>query len=70
MSHQGLRLYRHHAFIACIPLAAAPVFAAGTEQKLDEISVTATREARPTGEVPQAISVVGKETLKEKKMFN
>ncbi|MFN4149086.1 MAG: TonB-dependent receptor, partial [Rhodocyclaceae bacterium] len=70
MSHHGLRLYRHHAFIVCIPLAMAPACAAGTEQKLDEISVTATREARPTGEVPQAISVVGKETLKEKKMFN
>ncbi|MCL2525320.1 MAG: TonB-dependent receptor [Betaproteobacteria bacterium] len=38
--------------------------------RLDEVSVTATREARPTGEVPQAISVVGKETLADKKMFH
>jgi iron complex outermembrane receptor protein len=40
------------------------------EKKLDEISVTATREARATAEVPQAIAVVGKEALEEKKMFN
>lgn len=37
---------------------------------LDEVSVTATRETRSTGEVPQAIAVVGKETLADKKMFN
>jgi len=37
---------------------------------LDEVSVTATREARPTAEVPQAIAVVGKAALSEKKMFN
>jgi len=64
--------------VACRPTAlmlalgqafAASAFAAEPQQ-LDEISVTATREARPTGEVPQAISVIGKETLKEKKMFN
>jgi iron complex outermembrane receptor protein len=54
--------------IALLPFAA---FAADEqEKKLDEISVTATREARPTAEVPQAISVVGKETLADKKMFN
>ncbi|MBU1236572.1 MAG: TonB-dependent receptor [Gammaproteobacteria bacterium] len=40
------------------------------EQRLDEISVTATREARATAEVPQAISVIGKETMDQKKMFN
>jgi iron complex outermembrane receptor protein len=39
-------------------------------QRLDEVSVTATREARATGEVPQAIAVVGKEELADKKMFN
>jgi iron complex outermembrane receptor protein len=44
--------------------------AAGQEQKLDEVSVTATREARATADVPQAISVVGKEALADKKMFN
>ena len=58
------------SLILCVPFAAFPLWAAEGAQKLDEISVTATREARPTGEVPQAISVVGKETLAEKKMFN
>lgn len=41
-----------------------------TPQVMDEVSVTATREARATAEVPQAISVVGKTVLQEKKMFN
>lgn len=41
-----------------------------TPQVMDEVSVTATREARATAEVPQAISVVGKKVLQEKKMFN
>jgi iron complex outermembrane receptor protein len=44
--------------------------AAETEKKLDEISITATREARATADVPQAIAVVGKETMADKKMFN
>lgn len=39
-------------------------------ERLDEVSVTATREARRTGDVPQAIAVVGKADLAEKKMFN
>lgn len=60
----------HFGIVTVLSLAAVPAWAADGEQKLDEISVTATREARPTGEVPQAISVVGKETLQEKKMFN
>lgn len=38
--------------------------------RLDEISVTATRESRSTGDVPQAIAVVGKEAMADKKMFN
>ncbi|MCK9529771.1 MAG: TonB-dependent receptor [Gammaproteobacteria bacterium] len=37
---------------------------------LGTISITATREERATAEVPQAIAVVGKEELDEKKMFN
>lgn len=37
---------------------------------LDEVSVTATREARTTREVPQSIAVVGKETIEKKRMFN
>ncbi|MCX7897721.1 MAG: TonB-dependent receptor [Rhodocyclaceae bacterium] len=44
--------------------------ARGEEARLDEVSVTATREARATFDVPQAIAVVGKETLKDKKMYN
>jgi iron complex outermembrane receptor protein len=37
---------------------------------LDPVTVTATREARPTAEVPQAISAVDKTALSGKKMFN
>lgn len=43
---------------------------AGQETVLDRVSITATREARATAEVPQAIAVVGKETMEQKKMFN
>lgn len=55
----------------CCILAAIAGVAWGEEtQKLDEVSITATREARPTGDVPQAIAVVGKADLADKKMFN
>ena len=37
---------------------------------MDEVSVTATREARTTREVPQAIAVVGKDKIEKKRMFN
>lgn len=40
------------------------------DTRLDEISVTATREARATAEVPQSIAVIGKEAMDQKKMFN
>ncbi|MGE0081490.1 MAG: TonB-dependent receptor [Thiohalomonadaceae bacterium] len=40
------------------------------EADLGTISITATREERATAEVPQAIAVVGKEELEDKKMFN
>ncbi|MHB1427633.1 MAG: TonB-dependent receptor [Rhodocyclaceae bacterium] len=53
--------------LALLPCAA---FAADADKKFDEISITATREARSTADVPQAISVVGKETMADKKMFN
>jgi iron complex outermembrane receptor protein len=46
---------------------------AGAEEavrSLDEVTVTATREARPSAQVPQAIAVVGKEEMADKKMFN
>ncbi len=55
--------------LALCCLQAASAWAAET-QRLEEVSVTATREARPTSEVPQAIAVVGKEELEDKKMFN
>ena len=55
---------------ACGLLWATSAVAEKPIQQLDEVSVTATREERPTGEVPQAISVIGKETLADKKMFN
>ncbi|QDX81858.1 TonB-dependent receptor [Denitratisoma sp. DHT3] len=51
-------------------VALGPATAAAQEVRLDKISVTATREARSTADVPQAIAVVGQETLDEKKMFN
>ena len=51
-------------------LATAAVHAEEGAKNLDEVTVTATREARLTAEVPQAIAVVGKEALAEKKMFN
>jgi iron complex outermembrane receptor protein len=54
----------------CILSAIAGVAWGEDVQKLDEVSITATREARPTGDVPQAIAVVGKEELADKKMFN
>ncbi len=41
-----------------------------TTKLLDEVSVTGTREARSTREVPQAIAVVGKDQIALKRMFN
>ena len=41
-----------------------------TKKMLDEVSVTATREARSTREVPQSIAVVGKDKIEKKRMFN
>src|SRR5574343_1512218 len=51
-------------------LATTGALASDETRVLDEVSVTATRETRSTGDVPQAIAVVGKETLADKKMFN
>ena len=49
--------------------AGVPQIGQGAEL-LDEVSVTATREARATAQVPQAIAVVDKKALADKKMFN
>ncbi len=62
--------YRKGAFALAATLGVAVVEAQEPERRLDEVSVTATREARATAEVPQAISVVGKEAMDQKKMFN
>ena len=51
-------------------LSALPLAAQAEEARLDELSITATREARPSAQVPQAIAVVGQAELAEKKMFN
>jgi len=40
------------------------------EAKFDTLTVTATREERASSEVPQAIAVIGKEAMEQKKMFN
>lgn len=50
--------------------AILPLGALAEDVSLDEISITATREARASAEVPQAIAVVGKEALEDKRMFN
>ena len=45
--------------------------AANTEVvNVDDVSVTATREARATKDVPQAISVIGKDQIDAARMFN
>src|SRR5689334_9850132 len=46
----------------------AAVFA--EEQQMDAVSITATREARATKDVPSSIAVVGKEKLDDAKMMN
>jgi iron complex outermembrane receptor protein len=51
-------------------MAMLPLAALAEDASLDEISITATREARASAEVPQAIAVVGKEALEDKRMFN
>ncbi|QID19000.1 TonB-dependent receptor [Nitrogeniibacter mangrovi] len=51
-------------------LGAVPLCHAQTPAMLDEVSVTATREARSTADVPQAIAVIGKDALAGKTMYN
>jgi iron complex outermembrane receptor protein len=62
-------LYRLGAALAAaVPPAAA--LAAEPSVQYDEISVTATRDARPTKDVPLAISVIGKDRIDDEKMSN
>lgn len=60
-----MNLHRLAPILISIPFAAQ-----AEETRLDEITITDTREERASGEVPQAIAVVGKAELEEKKMFN
>ena len=55
--------------LLCLPLAGHAQDKT-EETRLDEISITATREERTSGDVPQAIAVVGKTELQDKKLFN
>lgn len=41
-----------------------------TEQRLEEVVVTATRTERPTEEVPAGVSVVTRKEIEETRMFN
>lgn len=62
----------HWLPLAVAGLCTAP--AAGAEETVegpfDEIVVTTTRIERPAKEVPQAVSVIGKDALENKRMFN
>jgi iron complex outermembrane recepter protein len=54
-------------------LGTAPVLAEDAPapaQVLDEVSVTATREARATKDVPQSIAVIGQQRIDDSKMQN
>lgn len=64
--------FRLNTLAAAIALMSPGVWADNTSNApmMDEVSVTATREERPTADVPQSIAVVGKATLEQKKMFN
>lgn len=53
--------------LALAALFSTPLLA---DELLDEVSVTATRDARPTREVPQSIAVVGSQQIEDARMFN
>ncbi len=55
----------------CLSLCGGEALAQGAGViNVDDVSVTATREERATADVPQAISVVGKEQIEAARMFN
>lgn len=67
------RIRRRHLASAGAALAAllsSPQAGAEDIQRLDEVSVTATRSERATKDVPQSISVVGSQRIESEKMFN
>ncbi|MBI4986680.1 MAG: TonB-dependent receptor [Rhodocyclales bacterium] len=53
-----------------LAVALTSCWASAQEARLDEVSVTATRDARATRDVPAAIAVVGKERIEDAKMMN
>ncbi len=65
--------FRTFRFLLLPLCAVAPILVRADEQSpalLDELVVTTTRIERPSKEVPQAIAVVGKEHIENKRMFN
>lgn len=61
----------NRGWLAVVPaMVVAAGVAAEEPVRLDEVSVTATREARPTKDVPQSISVIGKREIEEGKVLN
>lgn len=58
------------AVISCLTTFSLHAWADHVEIDLDEVSVTATREERPTKKVPQSISVIGKKQIESVRMFN
>ena len=64
-----MKLNRLALILTSLPFAAQAEDRA-EEMRLDEITITDTREERASGEVPQAIAVVGKAEVEETKMFN
>ncbi|MEW5728508.1 MAG: Plug domain-containing protein, partial [Pseudomonadota bacterium] len=67
------RIRRRHLASAGAALAAllsSPQAGAEDVQRLDEVSVTATRSERATKDVPQSITVVGSQRIDEAKMMN
>lgn len=62
-------MFRLGAILAATVSPAALMAEEATVQ-YDEISVTATRDARPTKDVPLAINVIGKERIDDEKMMN
>ncbi|OSM07096.1 TonB-dependent receptor plug domain-containing protein [Magnetofaba australis] len=56
--------------ISVAPRAALAAEAVDAAERLDEVSVTATRMARATQEIPAAISVVGSQRIESERMVN
>lgn len=56
--------------MAVLPVGEPTMETPGEATALDEVSVTATRDLRPTKDVPEAIAVVGRERIEDERMFN